>query len=1049
MQAKSGPLLESLPMSGVVNAYAGDEQMPASAAEKKAVLHVRHAAVPGRVRLHLPALKRQPRLAMHLQSHLGMQMGIRGVQASAVTGSLLLEFEPSMRTLADIGKLVGEVLALPLASPAAPERTPERTTRELYRWAAAASVPEVVKKLQVALAEGLSAEEARRRMLASGSRLLEGESRRTTGEILREQLRSVPSMILSAAVALSFCTARWVDGVVIGSVMLINGVIGYLTERYADNAIEALRQLGYPQAHVVRGGERHTIPAAQLAPGDLIRLRAGDLVPADARLVKGTLLLDEAMITGESEPVLKHTDPTAPPRYIYQFQNVIFQGTAVVDGRAHAVVLATGQDTELGQINALVRTALPNRTRLQDEMDRLGKTLGAGGLTICALLSGGRLLRRQPTVQTIQNGISLAVSSVPEGLPTVAVTALAKGMQRMLRQQVIIRKLPAVEALGSVTVLCVDKTGTLTLNQMSVEQYWWEGRRFQHHLHATPGAGYFTLDGHSVSADAHPAFAAMLRAGILCNEAKLHKDAAEGLHVSGSATEGALLLAAAQAGYQYKEVRKTYPLATFRRRGERQPWMASVNTHPDGDLLVSVKGAPNAVLALCTCRMDAQGYPVPLTEADRACYRTENERMADAGLRVLAFAQGQRPELAPDAAVDGLTWLGMVGLHDPVRPGVAEAIQRCREAGVRVVVLTGDQHGTALAVARHLGLASDDAAVINAPDLAQRSPAEIARMVGQASVFARVSPEDKLRIVQSLQAAGEVVVMTGDGINDGPALKAADIGVAMGDQSSDVAKELADVVLTQNDFAALVAAVEQGRTIYANIQRAVRYLMVANASEMLLSAATLALGLPYPLRPVQILWLNLISDVFPALALVVEPPDRQVMRQPPRSPDTPLLNRAEWRHLGIDAAAIMGAMLTTYLWALRRYGAGPRASAITFTTATMSEALYVLACRGHGRKWHRGDMQQQAVVWGGIGATVGLHLAINHWGPLRRLLQGSPLGLLDYAVVTAAALAPTLLALARKGAAAHNVPAYGQSLTMMAQRALPAPVVGVGGRGPT
>ncbi|HEX2949198.1 MAG TPA: HAD-IC family P-type ATPase, partial [Armatimonadota bacterium] len=990
---------DEVPAEVMTASFTTDKEQTSSANQEEqqpTVPCVIHTGVPGRIRLHLPLLQRQPAIAHHLSCQLKYRNGILTARANVVTGNLLVEFSPSKFTQAEICQLVTELAAMPVPTSDKPTHPTDHSTRELYRWAASEALPQVLQKMDVVSTDGLSDDDVRRRMMALGSRALDVEFQRKPAEIIKDQFLSVPTLILGGAALLSACTGACIDAIVISSVILLNGVIGYFTERYAESAVEALCKLGYPQAHVIREGKRQIVPAANLVPGDIIRLHAGDLVPADARIIKGSLLVDEAMITGESEPVHKTADSTDPPQHIYQFGNIAFHGTAVVDGRAHALVLTTGKDTELGRINMLVNNADSHRrTRMQDELDRLGKTLGIGGVAVCSALVGGRLLRRTPTMQTMKTGISQAVSAVPEGLPTVAVTALAQGMQRMLDQQVIIRKLPAVEALGSVTVLCVDKTGTLTLNQMAVERYWWEGNEYRYHTQSTVHNGYFSLNNAEINLHDHPLLQTMLHLGVLCNEAKLRPDAGDGLHVSGSATEGALLLAAHGIGHKYQAIRKAHPLLAMHRRGKHQPWMASFHSRQEGGVLISVKGAPDAVLALCSARMDELGNIVPLTDADRLRYRVANERMAEEGLRVLAFARVHREQFDANEALDGLTWVGLVGIHDPIRPGVADAIRRCRQAGVRVVVLTGDQRGTAQAVASHLGLASDDTTIINASDLAQLSSQEIDHTVQQATVFARVSPEDKLRIVQSLQAAGEVVVMTGDGINDGPALKAADIGVAMGERSSDVAKELADVVLTRNDFTALVAAIEQGRTIFTNIQRALRYLMVANISEMCFSAATLLFGLPFPLHPVQILWLNLISDVFPALALVMEPIDRRVMHQPPRRPDALLIQRSDWRNMSIDTITIMGSLLGVYLWGLKRYGIGRHASAVTFTAATLSEALYLLACRGQSPKTDTG-YRRQALAFGSIGLTIGLHLAINHWAPLRRLLYGSPLSMLDY-----------------------------------------------------
>ena len=996
-------------------------------------IRVIHCAVPGRVRLHVPPMKRCPWMAERFRCRLLQLEGIRSAEASAVTGNLLIQFDPARQTLASIARQIGQSLKdLPLLTvagkgradqptrdtsvePAPDGGTERRAGNGSYWWAACASTREVLQKLAVADLNGLSEAEARRRLTASPPELARHDARRRAGEMIREQLFSVPTAMLGGAMVVSYFTSGPFHAAAIGGVVVLNAAIGYLTERHAENALETLRRLAYPRAHVIRSGQTRTVPATELVRGDVIELGSGDFIPADARIIQGTLLVDEAILTGESDAVHKHGKSTELPGQVHEFENLLFQGTSAVDGRARAVVLATGRATELGQIQALVDKTSPPRTQLQRQLDDLGKTLGMGAGGICGALLAAGVLRGQPWLETLQTVVSLAVSAVPEGLPAIATTAQATGMERMRRREVIIRKLSAVEALGSVTVLCVDKTGTLTLNRMRVSQYCSDGGVFRYVEGHDPSKAQFLLNGRPVNPASHQALDAMLQIGVLCSDAQLRREK-DGLRVSGSATEGALLFAGNAGGYWPDSLREVFPLRVMHRRDETYLRMASVHRHQEGGILVAVKGSLEAVLELCSSRLDAVGDSQPMTDQDRAGYRIVNERMAEDGLRVLAFAQARSEQDGLHGGhLENLTWLGLVGLEDPIRPGVAEAIQRCHQAGMRTVILTGDQRGTAQSVARRL-LLDGAGDVLDTGELRRLSAEELVQTVRSTGVFARVSPEDKLRIVEVLQAAGEVVAMTGDGVNDGPALKAADVGIAMGLGSTDVARELADVVLTRNDFAPLVSAVEQGRTIFANIRRVVSYMVRSNVAELTLAGITLICRIPFPFRPIQILWLHLVSDVFPSLALVLEPTDRRTMREPPRPPGAPIIGAREWRRLAVDAGIAAASVLAAYLWAARRYGFGPFASAVAFTALTLGEVFYAVVCRGTPEKRpgpSRVGWGQHGPLWASVVGGVGLQLAVNHWKPLRRLLGGAPLGILDYGVALAAAIVPTLSAAAR------------------------------------
>lgn len=862
---------------------------------------------------------------------------------------------------------------------------------------------------------GLSPSAAARRRARDGANRLPELDRRSGAQILRDQLISVPTLMLFGAVGLSVVTGGLLDAAVIAAVLALNGAIGFSTERYAEGAIRALQRLGSPRATVLRDGQTQDVPGADVVVGDVVRLRPGDLVPADGRIIEShALSVEEAPLTGESVPVPKVREPTPPPETIDACRNLVFMGTAVATGHGRALITATGARTQIGRITALVGGETAPRTRMQAGLDDLAKRLGVDTLAVCAGLFGVGVLMGLPALGMLQTAVALAISAVPEGLPAVATTALAIGMARMLRRQVVIRRLAAVEALGGVTVLCVDKTGTLTLNRMQVAEVWIDGRI----LPFRPTGDWAV--GRAPTATPPPlrpmadTLHRLLVVGTLCNEADL-EIGSKGLRIRGSSTEGALLLAAQNSGIDTADLRDGYPLIDIRHRETGSPLMATLHETPSGRYRLCVKGAPDTVLGACdTVRLE--GEVRRLTAALRRRILAANEDMAARGLRVLGYAEADRSE--PDVnglSQGGLTWLGLTGMEDPLRPGVAESMDRCREAGIRTVILTGDHPATAAAVARALDIGQDgEEHVAEASALIGLPPDQLRETAARVDVYARVSPEDKLRIVRALQANGEVVAMTGDGVNDGPAMKAADVGIAMGRQGTEVAKEIADMVLLEDDFDQMALAIEQGRTIYQNIRRSLRYLVASNLSEVIAVGAALLTRMPIPFSAIQMLWMNLVSDVFPALALTLDPPPADAMQQPPRPPDEPLIPQEEWRTMTRDAVTLAASTMAVYRWAIRRHGASPAAQAVAFTSASMAEILYGLACGSPlVRTPERTLPRPNALLLGTVGGTVGLQALTVLIPPLRNLLGLTTLDRRDWLTVLAGAVLPVAVAATR------------------------------------
>jgi Ca2+-transporting ATPase len=668
---------------------------------------------------------------------------------------------------------------------------------------------------------------------------------------------------------------------------------------------------------------------------------------------------------------------------------MVYAGTAVAEGSALACVTAVGRESELGRIRALVAETAAPPTPLERQLDRLGRVLVGVSLGGCAAAFALGLLRSVPVLEMLRSAVSLAVAAVPEGLPAVATTTLALGMQRLMHRGVLVRRLAAVESLGATTVICADKTGTLTENRMTVAA-WHVGTR-EYRPPDVPGA----------VARGDAALRMALTVAALCNEAELVNGGDE---IQGSATEGALLAAAQGAGLDYRALRAASPVVAARPRVEGGVWMATVHAR-EGRWLTALKGAPEAVLARVTRVLTPVGA-VPLDAEERRRIRAHETAVAARGLRVLALAYDEAPA-GDEPRYDDLVWIGLVALTDPVREGVCEAIAACRRSGIRIIMLTGDHPQTAAAIAVELGLGAH---VVEASALAGADARRLAELVGEADVFARVSPAHKYQIVRALQAAGHVVAMTGDGINDAAALRAADVGIAMGARGTDLARDVADVVLLQDDFGALLGAIAQGRAIHDNVGRSVRFLLATNTSEILTTLGALAVGLPRPLSAIQLLWINMLSDVAPALALAVEPADRAVMDRPPRHPAAPLLTRGD-----LGAIAADGALLTAMALGAQALGGarGPasRGTTLAFSTLTAAQLAHTLRYRGAAGDGG-GTARSQVVPV--VAASLGVQAAALALPPMRRLLGVAPLAPADWFAVAAGALVPAVLHEARR-----------------------------------
>jgi Ca2+-transporting ATPase len=862
---------------------------------------------------------------------------------------------------------------------------------------------------------GLSGAEAERRLARSGPNRLLALPPEPAWRILLRQLRSVIVVLLVAAGALSLALGDPLDTAAIGVVLVINTVLGFAMELRARRSMEALVEMEVPRARVVRDGRTREVPASNLVPGDVIRVEAGQTVPADARLLRAAeLQTSEAALTGESLPVAKDAEAVLPEDApLAERRNLLHKGTSVVRGAGTALVVATGMRTEVGHIGSLVSGIREEPTPLERRLDDLGRrlvwvALGAGAaVAVLGFLRGGS------AGVVLETAVVLAIAAVPEGLPVVATIALAVGVRRMARRRALVRRLASVETLGSVTTVCSDKTGTLTAGEMTVTVVEAGGRAYR-----VTGTGYAPegafLDGEREvrPGPADPLFLA-LRTAVLANRAELSRSA-DGWSVHGDPTEGALLAAGPKAGVERRALLRELPEEGEVPFSSDRMLMATFHRGPDGELLALVKGAPGRVLERCD-RVAGEDGVRPLGDAERRALAERNEALAARGLRVLGLAYRPGVPRADERELEGLVFAGLVGMADPPAPGVLETIARLRGAGLRTVMITGDQAATAAAVAGELGLLGPGAESLEGGELDRLSDEELAARASRVGVYSRVSPEAKLRITAALRGSGEIVAMLGDGVNDAPALRRADIGVAMGGRGTDAAREAADIVLQDDRFATVGAAVEEGRVVFDNIRKFVLYLFSCNLAEVLVVVGAGAAGLPLPLLPLQILWMNLVTDTFPALALAAEPPEDDVMRRPPRDPRAAVLSAGFIRLVAFYGALMTVVTLAAFVWALER-GDPARAVTVTFMTLSLTQIFHLGNARSARAVLRFRAATSNRFALSAVALTVSLQLLALTLPPLRSVLGLVPLEWRDWAVVLPLALAPAAVGQALKAA---------------------------------
>jgi len=827
-----------------------------------------------------------------------------------------------------------------------------------------------------------------------GRNELQKTERRSIWPILVEQFTSPIVALLAVAAIVSFVFGDWVEGVAILVVILINAAIGFFTELQAIRSMEALHKLSTTAAKVRRDGQLQEIPAEEVVVGDIVVLDAGDSVVADMRLIEvANLQADESALTGESIPVTKELGPLDADIPLAERTNMLFKGTAITNGSGTGTVIATGMNTELGHISSLVAEADTEKsTPLEQRLDQLGRNLIWITLAIAAFVAISGILRGKDLLLMVQTAIALAVAAIPEGLPIVATIALARGMWRMARRHALINRLSAVETLGATSVICTDKTGTLTENRMTVSRMALVGGDVEVGSDGTKREERFIQNGTPIHLEEHEPLRQALEVGLLCNNASIRFDVAEtDEQAVGDPMEIALLVAGAKAGMQREQQLDRLPEVREEAFSTETKMMATFHEADQG-YRVAVKGAPEAVLKASTKLLGPEGER-SLTKTECQHWLDRNQQLAAQGLRVLALAIGtvQHPDADPYA---DLTFLGLVGLEDPPRQDVKQALAECKAAGIRVVMVTGDQPVTARSIGVAVGLVEPEEEsqieVIQGRELKglEELSNEERRRIIQSPILARVSPEQKLNLIALHQRSRAIVAMTGDGVNDAPALKKADIGIAMGQRGTQVAREAADMVLTDDAFATIVAAVRQGRAIFSNIRKFTLYLLSGNVGQIIIIALASLVNAPLPILPLQILFLNLVNDVFPALALGVGKGDPSQMRQPPRAAHEPILGRPQWIVIGgygiLIAATILGVFaIATLQLQLDEL----RVVTISFLTLSLSRLWHVFNMRDRGSNMLRNDITQNPFVWGAFLVCLALLLSAVYFPPLAAVLR--------------------------------------------------------------
>ncbi|CAH2713320.1 Calcium-transporting ATPase [Neobacillus rhizosphaerae] len=874
-------------------------------------------------------------------------------------------------------------------------------------------IEQVEKALETDFSSGLAQEEVKKRINQHGLNELDEGEKQSALLLFFSQFKDFMVLVLLAATLISGLLGEYIDAIAIIAIVIINGCLGFYQERRAEKSLQALKELSAPQVSVLREGKWFKVPSKEIVIGDILKFASGDRIGADVRVIESkSLEIEESALTGESVPVSKHIDClTNPNPGIGDMENIAFMGTMITRGSGLGVVIATGMKTAMGQIADLLQNAETQDTPLQRRLEQLGKILITVALLLTVLVVVVGVLRGHEIYEMFLAGVSLAVAAIPEGLPAIVTVALSLGVQKMIKKNAIVRKLPAVETLGCASIICSDKTGTMTQNKMTVTHLWSGGKTW-----TVDGVGYkpqgsFYRNNQMVSPKDEKTLQQMLLFGMLCNHSDLViKD--DDFILDGDPTEGALLVSAMKAGFHRPKLLDEFIIVNeFPFDSGRKMMSIHVKDKQDRHFIVT-KGAPDVILGISESILWDERTQF-LNKQTQVKVQEAIDGLASQALRTIAIAFKPIPAstiiLSEQEAEKKLTFIGVQGMIDPPRPEVKEAVKECKEAGIKTIMITGDHVITAKAIASQLGILTKNSKVLDGKALSQMSVEELEEVVDDVSVFARVSPEHKLKIVKALQNQGHIVAMTGDGVNDAPAIKAADIGVAMGITGTDVAKEASALILLDDNFATIKAAIKEGRNIYENIRKFVRYLLASNVGEILVMLFAMLLGLPLPLVPIQILWVNLVTDGLPAMALGLDRPEENVMKRRPRSPNEGVFSRGlGWKVISRGFLIGIVTLLAFMIVYQNNKAQLPYAQTVAFATLVMAQLIHVFDCRSEKSVLSRNPFGNRYLVWAVL-SSLALMLVVIYYPPLQPVFHTLPIAAKDWLLIVGLSSIPTFL----------------------------------------